>query len=183
MIHGIKKDDGTSRTARGRGKVPPTYIYNDPTDQVKWLTAHDNHRSIGREPERTLLIAMLELAVKEYLWAKKPHLKQAAREWIYNEDMDAEDDWLFTFDNVCQYLGIHPDYFRKGLEKSIGNKQPTEVRVAKLIGYSQSHRISSRDPNEEQRLRRARDRIEKQERERAERRRGTEMRRLRRKIS
>jgi hypothetical protein len=38
-------------------------------------------------------------------------LFQEAEEWILNKDSD----WLYSFENICEVLGLHPDYMRQGL--------------------------------------------------------------------
>ena len=75
---------------------------------------------LGRKPlqgEKRLLLAMLEDAVhcfQTYLLARKPHerrLFQEAQEWI--ESLDTH--WFFSFENICDILGIHPGRMRDAL--------------------------------------------------------------------
>jgi hypothetical protein len=77
---------------------------------------------LGRRPlqgEKRLLLAMLEDAVhcfQTYLLARKPHerrLFQEAEEWI--ESRDAQ--WYFSFENICDILGIHPGRLRDALKQ------------------------------------------------------------------
>ena len=77
---------------------------------------------LGRKPlqgEKRLLLAMLEDAVhcfQTYLLARKPHerrLFQEAEEWI--EPLDTH--WFFSFENICDILGIHPGRMREALKK------------------------------------------------------------------
>jgi len=70
-----------------------------------------------REGEEKLMLAMLENAVKyfqKYVLARKPSGKklfQEAEEWFLEKDSDA----FFSFENICETLGLHPDYIRQGL--------------------------------------------------------------------
>ncbi len=77
---------------------------------------------LGRKPlqgEKRLLLAMLEDAVhcfQTYLLAKKPHerrLFQEAEEWIES----TESHWYFSFENICEILGIHPGRMRDALKQ------------------------------------------------------------------
>ena len=77
---------------------------------------------LGRIPlqsEKRLLLAMLEDAVhcfQTYLLAKKPHerrLFQESEEWIESRD----GLWFFSFENICDVLGINPSRMREALKK------------------------------------------------------------------
>lgn len=69
------------------------------------------------EPEKRLMLAVLEDTVacfQKYLLARD-HRGQAmfleAEEWI----LEKGSDWLFSFENICEVLGMNPDYVRHGL--------------------------------------------------------------------
>ena len=70
-----------------------------------------------REGEERLMLAVLEEAVKcfqEYVLATRPREKrlfQEAEEWI----LETDSEYLFSFESICQTLGLHPDYTRQGL--------------------------------------------------------------------
>jgi hypothetical protein len=70
-----------------------------------------------REGEEKLMLAVLENAVEyfqKYVLARKPSGKmrfQEAEEWFLEKDSDG----LFSFENICQTLQLHPDYIRQGL--------------------------------------------------------------------
>lgn len=77
---------------------------------------------LGRKPlqgEKRLLLAMLEDAVhcfQTYLLAKKPHerrLFQESEEWINSTD----GLWFFSFENICDVLGINPGRMRNALKE------------------------------------------------------------------
>lgn len=78
----------------------------------------DNLRSKTQlEPEKRLMLAVLEDAVQCFQdnvsaqSGKRKKLFQEAEEWILEEG----DDWLFSFENVCEALEINPQYVRHGL--------------------------------------------------------------------
>jgi hypothetical protein len=70
-----------------------------------------------REGEERLMLAVLENAVEcfqKYFLARKPSGKQRfqeAEEWF----LDKETEALYSFENICDTLGFHPDHIRKGL--------------------------------------------------------------------
>jgi hypothetical protein len=70
-----------------------------------------------REGEEKLMLAVLESAVEcfqKYVLARKPSGKQLfreAEEWF----LDKENEALYSFENICETLGLHPDPIRKGL--------------------------------------------------------------------
>jgi hypothetical protein len=74
-------------------------------------------RSQRLEPEKALLLAILEDAIhgyQKYVWARDAADKerfQEAESWI----MRSGDDWIFSFENVCELLGLDPEYLRRGL--------------------------------------------------------------------
>ena len=70
-----------------------------------------------RDGEERLMFAVLENAVEyfqKYVLAGKPSGKQLfreAEEWF----LDKENEALYSFENICDTLGLHPDHIRKGL--------------------------------------------------------------------
>jgi hypothetical protein len=93
-----------------------------------------------REGEERLMLAVLENAVEcfqKYVLARKPSRKQLfceTEEWF----LDKENEVLYSFENICETLGLHPDYIRQGLLRwkeakinSIG-VQPHPASRAKL---------------------------------------------------
>lgn len=77
-------------------------------------------RSQFGDPERRLMAAILEDAVsclsKGGSSGTSPHSRSAedAATWINSE---GEEDWIFSFVNVCETLGIDPHYMRLGLQR------------------------------------------------------------------
>ena len=88
---------------------PDTLLASQYFDRVRGRTATD--------PERRLMVAVLEDAVHVYLKhvgaTSEParELFEEAAEWI--EDRDAT--WFYSFENVCAVLDIDADYIRRGL--------------------------------------------------------------------
>jgi hypothetical protein len=84
------------------------------------------------EPEKRLMLALLEDAIncfQAYITtqhASGRKLFNDAQEWI----MRTDDDWIFSFVNVCETLGFNPEYVRQGLwrwrQKKLANNTPTE---------------------------------------------------------
>jgi hypothetical protein len=69
------------------------------------------------EREQALRAAILENAVKDfqrYFVARKRKEKrqyQEAVDWILGKSSD----WLFSFENVCEEIGLNPSYLRRRL--------------------------------------------------------------------
>ena len=70
-----------------------------------------------REGEEKLMLAVLESAVEDfqkYVLARNPSGKklfQETEKWFLVKDSDE----LFSFENICETLQLHPDYIRQGL--------------------------------------------------------------------
>lgn len=73
-----------------------------------------------REGEERLMLAVLESAVEDfqkYIFARNPRGKrlfQEAEDWFLDKDGE-EGEGLFSFENICETLRLHPDPIRKGL--------------------------------------------------------------------
>lgn len=95
-------------------------------------------RTRALEPEQRLMLAILEDAVhcfQKYISAgdrRRKGLFRDAEEWIMEED----DDWVFSFDNVCHALGLNPAYLRQGLLRWRRKKLPYLRLVRKAEGRS-----------------------------------------------
>lgn len=70
-----------------------------------------------REGEERLMLAVLEDAVEhfqKYFLARNPRGKQLFQEaenWFFDKDGEA----LFSFESICETLGLNSDHLRKGL--------------------------------------------------------------------
>ena len=97
---------------------PLAMIGNDTGTQQRYFDTC--RRSEHLEPEKTLLLAILEDAIHCYRKfatvrnrAGREQFREA-EEWL----MGGGDGWVFAFDNVCDLLGLDPEYVRRGLRQS-----------------------------------------------------------------
>ena len=66
------------------------------------------------EAEQSLMFAILENAINDfqrYFIARNPKEKrryQEAVDWI----LGTNSDWLFSFENICENVGLNPSYLR-----------------------------------------------------------------------
>jgi hypothetical protein len=92
-----------------------------------------------REGEEGLMLAVLENAI-EYFQKyavgqreREKRLFKEAEEWILEKDSD----WFFSFENICETLGLYPDYIRQGLmrwkEARCRSVQPEQPVRAKRV--------------------------------------------------
>lgn len=76
-------------------------------------------RRIPLEPEKALLLAVLEDGVRSFqdnIFAesgKKRALLDEAREWLFTDGFEH----VFSFNSVCSSLGLSPGYIRRGLKR------------------------------------------------------------------
>lgn len=95
------------------------------------------------ESEKRLMLAVLEEAVlcfQKYISAgdrRRKALFRDAEEWI----MEETSDWLFSFENTCEVLGVNPDYLRQGLLRWKRKKLPYRQLARQTKGPSLGHRI------------------------------------------
>jgi hypothetical protein len=91
-----------------------TWKIVDPTDAgiIEALLRKDT-----RDGEQALMLAVLEDAIEcfqKYVNAKDGSgrkLFEEAEQWI----LDKDSHWLYSFQNICETLGFHPDFVRQGL--------------------------------------------------------------------
>jgi hypothetical protein len=76
----------------------------------------DLFKKITRNGEKRLMLAVLESATEDfqkYVLAtdkRGMELFQDAEAWI----LDSDNPSLFSFNNICEYLALDPDYLRHG---------------------------------------------------------------------
>ncbi len=117
-------------------------------------------RKLHLEPEKKLLLAILEDAVacyQKYLFArdsKGTALFSEAEGWLEQ----ANGEGVFAFDSVCESLGLNPDYLRRGMTewKRAALAQHTQAKVYQLTTGARKHKRSVPSPRRAgQRVRRA----------------------------
>jgi len=84
------------------------------------------------EPEKRLMLAVLEDAIRYYQdnlfsrHSKRKRIFDETEEWIVTPD----GDWVFSFDHVCETLGLSPEYLRRGLLRWKQRKQNQHHQIA-----------------------------------------------------
>jgi hypothetical protein len=102
-------------------------------------------RKISLEPEKTLMLAVLEDGVNCFRnnvaehSEKKKKLFEAAEQWILADD----GDWVFSFQNTCEVLGFSPEYLREGL---IQLKQQTLLTQGRTKAWSRGNWLAGGRP-------------------------------------
>ncbi len=117
-----------------------------PDTLTPYVYLRNSRRTVHLEPEKHLMHAILEEAIKTFrLYVstksrREQRLFLDAELWI----MTRNDDALFSFENICEVLGLDPDFVRSGLARwKEQQRGPTVVR--KTPRYPRSRRAASRD--------------------------------------
>ena len=90
----------------------------DPLDCFQHESVYWGQRGSDDEALRKLMLAVLQDGIACFeRYSFKPSctnkaLFSEAEEWI-----NSNDNGIFSFNNVCDTLGLHPDIVRKGLEQ------------------------------------------------------------------
>jgi hypothetical protein len=109
--------DSTEETRPASGETINSLFQPDALVNDQYLESF--RRGAALEPERELMLAILEDAVKTLqenrgaLSVKKKRLFEETRDWFFSDDST----WIFSFVSVCTALGLNPDYLRKGLSR------------------------------------------------------------------
>ena len=94
------------------------------------------HRSRPLSPEHGLMVAVLEVALADYqrFWKArdKKSMERFADAQAWMLEWNAE--WIFSFVNCCEALGIEPDYLRQGL---LRRKQGKHTKLLKVRAIQQ----------------------------------------------
>ena len=92
------------------------------TDNVGPQYLDTFRRSEHLQPEKTLLAAILEDAVQEYRKYSRAHDPKSksrfheVEKWFNRRDKE----WIFSFENICELLGLDPEYVRGRLQEAQG---------------------------------------------------------------
>lgn len=71
------------------------------------------------DPEQRLVLAILEDAVacfQKYVFfrsIREESLFLEAEHWL----LEVNSSWVFSFENICEFLGFNPAYLRQGLQR------------------------------------------------------------------
>jgi hypothetical protein len=90
------------------------------------------------DPERRLMAALLEDAVscltRDPLRSSHRQRKsfEEAQEWVSAVDSE---DWIFSFSNVCETLGLDADYLRRGLNRWSAQSRTSTSPTLRLKKY------------------------------------------------
>jgi hypothetical protein len=116
----IQKELSPAATPAFRGAVMEDRSYSLFQPDVLVASQHlaTTKSRTYREPEKKLMLAVLEDALFCFQNGlisrdnrKKRGLSSEAEEWI----MEESGDWLFSFNEICELLGLGPQYLRKQL--------------------------------------------------------------------
>jgi hypothetical protein len=98
--------------------------------------------SLGKEAgatnERGLMLAILRDAVEcyqKYALARDPQgedLHRDAAEWIFSNDRE----WPFSFENICDVLGVSAEYVRVGLAPLRKTARRKVRKSPRIVGLS-----------------------------------------------
>jgi hypothetical protein len=106
-------------------------------------------RDNGTRKERQLMLAVLRDALdcyQKYALARDPHGRNIfadAAEWIGSEDRE----WAFSFENICDVLGLDSAYVRHGLSKWRQQKTPMPRRSARIVPLVE-RRLADGEPSD-----------------------------------
>ena len=91
----------------------------DPLSRIQYEKVHGvKQQQADQQALRALMLAVLEDGIACFQgYCVQPsrsnqRLFQEADEWIHSDE-----DAVFSFNNVCETLGLHPEKLRKGLEE------------------------------------------------------------------
>ena len=116
MILKGSNENGAPKTAANDERIgslfqPDTLLGED--------YAANFRRKLPLEPERTLLLAILEDGIRCYqenIYApggKRRTLFEEARDWLFSD----ETGWFCSFVSICTLLNLEPNYIRRGLRQ------------------------------------------------------------------
>lgn len=119
-------------------------------------------RKLQLEPEKKLMLAILEDAIacyQKYVFSRDSKGKvlfEEAEQWVHGEAGGS----VFAFDNVCESLGLNPDYLRRGLadwKRAALARRAAPAKVYRLASTPRKRRgaATNRSHAPRRRLRRA----------------------------
>lgn len=124
---------------RGASGLPGTSEASDVYQQTDTLLSEQYREILRRhalDPEKRLMLALLEDAVKSFQAAAMGAESSTAEQWILHDDAE----WPFSFDNVCEFLDIDPHYLRRGLLRWKNAKPPKGATQLRRLTESTGRR-------------------------------------------
>jgi hypothetical protein len=109
--------ENTVRRIAGEEDLGSATFHDDTLIHAEY---HDQLRRSQLDPEKRLMLAILQDAVVCYRrnsaaqLGKRRQLFLEVESWI----KDQESDYLFSFNNICEALGINQDYLMHGLSRT-----------------------------------------------------------------
>jgi hypothetical protein len=99
-----------------------------------------SHLGAGLQPEKRLMLAVLEDAIASYRRSATGSGKGAARELASVSAWFASDDtsWPFAFLNICHVLGFEPDCLQRGLDA--GTVTPASADGGRVVSIRNAFR-------------------------------------------
>jgi hypothetical protein len=97
------------------------------------------------------MLAVLQDAVEcyqKYALARDPRgttLFENACEWIDS----GEREWPFSYVNICEVLGLNPEYIRRGLSKWRQQRSPVKRTTARIVPLAARRLALAEAPAEE----------------------------------
>lgn len=96
--------------------------------QPQYLATHQ--RRFHQEPEKVLMLALLEDAIVCFQDnfgtddRRKRALFEDAEQWI----LDRDSSYIFSFENICEVLGLDAGYLREGLMRWKTTRARTQAK-------------------------------------------------------
>lgn len=108
-------------------------------------------RKTHLEPEKKLMLAVLDDAIacfQKHVSAREGPGKKIfgeAEEWFLKENSE----WPFSFENICEVLGINPSYLRQGLIrcKEMHLAQHPKAKIYRLTSRKEQKLCENDDAN------------------------------------
>jgi len=76
-----------------------------------------------REPQTRLMLAVLQTVVDDYAVRRDPRAYAAARAYVESTDRT----WPFSFENLCEAVGLDADSLRSGLARNEDGNRPADA--------------------------------------------------------
>lgn len=106
------------KSSHSGATVTHTSVFREPDALAQFEYGRHFDSRPQRSPEARMMFAILVDAVEcfqRFLYASKSRdrrLSEQAEAWIFGRE-----NWVFSFENICEELGIDPNYLRSGLRR------------------------------------------------------------------